>query len=281
MAHSERRSSAPREAALALLTGTIFGGVHTVSGHPLDTIKSRMQMDPAFKTASAWTVATSMWRQEGFASFFHGCVPPLWGSMMYRSVMLSAYEFAFTKLDKECEEESFMKSELSPWLPLRPMVVVSSVFASSMRGVLESPIEYAKVMGQIRRQWQWAHVYRGVHWQMLRTTALLIPIFSSMDVCRRKTTLLQSFAGTFFVTAVSSGLAYIMCWPLETFKNLAQSGLPTPGASVAQRIAYLGGPWGVYRGVMPGALAGAMRNGAGMVAMIYAQRLATRLGLRD
>lgn len=281
MAHSERRSSPGREAALALFTGTIFGGVHTISGHPLDTIKSRMQLDASHKTSSAWAVTLSMWRTEGPLSFFRGCVPPLWGSMIYRGVMLSAYEWAYTKLDKECGDDSFLKQDLAPWLPLRPMVVASSVFASTCRGVLESPIEYTKVMGQIRQQWQWGHVYRGVHWQMLRTTALLIPIFSSMDVFRRKTTVLQSFAGNFVVTAASSGLASVMCWPLETFKNLAQSGLPVPRATIAQRISFLGGPWGVYRGVMPGALSGAVRNGCAMVAMIYAQRLATRLGLRD
>lgn len=88
-------------------------------------------------------------------------------------------------------------------------------------------------------------------------------------------------SGNFAVTAAASGAAYVACWPLETLKNLAQSGTPRAGASVAERVAFLGGPAGLMRGVGPGALAGALRNGIGMVAMVHTQRWATRLGLRD
>ena len=263
MSHSETRASATREAALALFTGSIYGGVHTFTGHPLDTIKSRMQMDPMYSKASALEVSKSMWRTEGIRAFFRGCVPPLWGSMVYRGVMMSGYEFAFTKIDKDFADNSFMKSEILPGvLPLRPMTVAASLFAASCRGVLESPIEYAKVMGQIKQQWQWAHIYRGVQWQMIRTVALIVPIFAAMDIARRKTPhLMSTLTGNFAVTAGASGVAYLACWPLETVKNLAQSGIPHPGATMAQRIQYLGGAWGVYRGVMPGALAGSIRNG--------------------
>jgi hypothetical protein len=64
-------------------------------------------------------------------------------------------------------------------------------------------------------------------------------------------------------------------------KNLAQSGTPTPGASFRERLAYLGGPKGLFRGIWPGTLSGAIRNGAGMVAMVYAQQWATKLGMRN
>lgn len=282
MSHSEQRAGAEREAALALFTGSIYGGVHTITGHPLDTIKSRMQMDPSMSKSGALDVAKTMWRAEGVRGFFRGCIPPLWGSMVYRGLMMSGYEFAFTKIDKEFASDSFLKSEIHPtFLPVRPMVVVSSVFAASCRGVFESPIEYAKVMGQIKQKWVVKDMYRGVQWQMLRTVALLIPIFSIMDTVRRRTKLLTTLSGNFVITASASGAAYLLCWPLETLKNLAQSGIPQPGATVAQRISYLGGWTGVYRGVWPGCCAGAIRNGAGMVAMVYAQKWATRLGLRD
>jgi len=281
MSHSERRSSATREAALALLTGSLYGGVHTLTGHPLDTIKSRMQMDAVFAKSTAVQVARVMYSQEGVRAFFRGCLPPLWGSMVYRGLMMSGYEYSFTFIEKEYGADSFMKREISPYLPLRPIVVVSAFFAASCRGVFESPIEYAKVMGQIRQQWVWKDLYRGVGWQMLRTVALLIPIFSSFDVARRHTAYMSTVAGSFAVTAGASGAAYLLCWPLETLKNLAQTGIPRAGASMAERIAYLGGWSGVYRGVWPGCAAGSLRNGCGMVAMVYAQKLATRLGLRD
>ena len=35
-------------------------------------------------------------------------------------------------------------------------------------------------------------------------------------------------------------------------KNLAQSGTPHVGATVKERLQFLGGPLGIYRGVWPG-----------------------------
>ena len=64
-------------------------------------------------------------------------------------------------------------------------------------------------------------------------------------------------------------------------KNLAQSGTPTPGASIKQRLEFIGGPSGLFRGIWPGTLSGGIRNGFGMVAMVYAQQWATKLGLRE
>ena len=87
--------------------------------------------------------------------------------------------------------------------------------------------------------------------------------------------------GNFIVTAAASGLCYAICWPLETLKNLAQSGTPHPHATLTQKIAYMGGPFGLMRGVWPGTIAGALRNGCSMVLMVYAQQWATKLGLRD
>jgi solute carrier family 25 carnitine/acylcarnitine transporter 20/29 len=277
MTHNEKRGRPEQEMTLALFTGSIYGATHTLTGHPLDTIKSKMQVQAGYTSISAWQVAALIWKNEGVRGFYRGCVPPLWGSMAYRGVMMSAYELAYTS----CEQSShaWLREELV--VGIRPMVPLSSMFAATVRAVIESPIEYAKVMGQTNQQWKLAHIYRGFGAQVARTTTLLIPIFVMIDLARRKTQLMTTMLGNFAVTAAASGAAYVACWPLETLKNLAQSGTPHPGASVAQRVGFMGGPRGLMRGVGPGALAGAMRNGLGMVAMVEAHKWATRLGLRD
>ena len=58
-------------------------------------------------------------------------------------------------------------------------------------------------------------------------------------------------------------------------------GTPRPGATFRETLAYLGGPWGLFRGVWPGTLCGALRNGCAMVMMVQAQGWATKLGLRQ
>lgn len=279
MAHNEARGSVWKEAALGLLTGSIYGGTHTISGHPLDTIKSRMQLQTDYHGLSMTQSIKKLARDEGFRGFFRGCIPPLWGSMFYRGIMVSSFEYSFTWFEQNTAKDSIFQYETS--FGLRPLVPISSVFSALCRGIFENPIEYAKVMGQTGQKWNTKDVFRGFNFQVARTTGLLIPIFTICDCFRRKTDVMKTLYGNFLVTAGASSFSYLLCWPLETFKNLTQAGVPHAGATVAEKLKFLGGPRGLYRGVLPGVIAGGVRNGAAMVAMVYAQSLTTKLGLRE
>jgi hypothetical protein len=74
---------------LALFTGSLYGGTHTISGHPLDTIKSKMQIQQGYN-GGAMEVTRMIYKAEGLRGFYRGCIPPLWGSMIYRGIMMSA-----------------------------------------------------------------------------------------------------------------------------------------------------------------------------------------------
>jgi len=279
MTHNEKRGSVLREAQISLFTGSLYGATHTFTGHPLDTIKSKMQLQEGYSDLNAIKTAKRIFRTEGLLGFFRGCVPPLWGSMMYRGIMMSAYEASYTYFDQNYSDESRIKQEVC--FGLRPVVPISTVICSIARCFFESPIEYAKVMRQTGRNWTIQHIYRGFWWQVIRTTAMLLPIFSVVDIFRRKTQVLNSLGGNFLVTAGACGGAYFFCWPLETLKNMAQSGTPFPGASLKQKLVFLGGPMGLFRGVWPGTICGAVRNGFAMVALVYAHEWASILGLRQ
>lgn len=80
MAHNEVRSNPKREAILALFTGSIYGGTHTLTGHPLDTIKAKMQIQKEFFGLSSFQVARKIYSTQGIKGFFKGVVHPLWGS---------------------------------------------------------------------------------------------------------------------------------------------------------------------------------------------------------
>jgi hypothetical protein len=208
-----------------------------------------------------------MFKEFGLRGFYHGCVPPLIGSSIYRGVMLSGYELSFSYFHLNFPDDHIIKHEIFGFV--RPMVVVSVIFSSLMRGMIEgkyiniysrrkviigclAPFEYAKLMGQTEQKWEIKTMFRGLHWQLFRTTALLLPIFTTMDYCRRKTKLLNTLAGHFAVVFGIVGTAYTVTWPLETLKNLAQAGLPRPGASAMERVKHMGGPLRLMRGVAPG-----------------------------
>lgn len=101
-------------------------------------------------------------------------------------------------------------------------------------------------------------------------------------MARRKSSLFDSLAGQFLVVTGVCSFAYALAWPLETIKNCAQAGLPRSGAGLTERLVYLGGPLGLYRGAAPGILCGGLRNGCAMLAMNgVANPLITKMGLRD
>lgn len=279
MAHLERRSTPEREGQIALLTGAVYGVAHTISGHPLDNLKARLQLDRSLHGSSTLSAARHLWRTEGLHAFFRGCGPPLWGSAVYRAVMMSSYELCFTYLEA-FPDEHLVKAE--HFGCVRPVIVFSAIFCALCRTVVEAPIEQAKVMGQTGRAWQLHSLYRGLGPQTARTTAMLLSIFVPYDYARRKTTLLSTLAGQFAVVGGVCAAAYAAIHPLETIKNCAQAGLPRPGASLAERVQYLGGPRGLYRGALPSILCGGLRNGCATVAMNgFANPLMTRLGLRE
>ena len=280
MTHSEKRGTPWREAQLGLFTGGIFGATHTISGHPLDTIKSRMLgiNNSSYLKLNTMQTTAKIWRDEGVRGFFRGIVPPLWGSSIYRAVMLSAYEFAFTHVDQNFQPDHVIKQE---YMYVRPVVLCCAFFASTVRSGIENPIEYAKVMGQTGQKWIFKDIYRGFTSQIIRNTGLLIPIFAMIDWSRRHTDLMKKPIGLFGVTCGSASIGYLMAWPLETLKNLAQSSTPHAGATITQRIDYLGGFRGLYRGVVPGTICGGFRNACAMLFMNLAQQWATALGLRD
>ncbi len=104
-----------------------------------DTIKSKMQIQTGYREDGALAVIRTIWRKEGVRGFFRGCVPPLWGSMVYRGVMISSYECCYTWIEKNSAQDDFIRSEqLSAIGGLRPIVPVSAFFASICRGFFES-----------------------------------------------------------------------------------------------------------------------------------------------
>ena len=87
---------------------------------------------------------------EGVKGYFKGIIPPLWGSTVYRALMLSAYKFAFTYFSQNYEENHWINQDYMGGI--RPVVLASAFFASTVRSGVEQPVEYAKVMGQTNKK---------------------------------------------------------------------------------------------------------------------------------
>lgn len=283
MSHNEKRTTPEREFVIAMFTGAVYGATHTISGHPLDNLKTVMQLDNKYKGLNTYQAATRLWSKHRLHGFTRGIIPPLLGSSLYRSIMISSYELSYTWFDQNLSDDSLWKRDLLGGYFPRPCVWASATFCSLTRAAVEAPFEQAKVMRQTGCSWSFGtDLYRGAGMQVARTTGLLLMIFGPYDVVRRKTTWMEnSITNQWIIVTTVCGVAYAIIWPLETLKNAVQAGTPRPGATIAECISHLGGIGGLYRGALPGICGGGIRNGVGMLGMANAQRAATWLGLRD
>jgi len=284
MTHSEKRSTWYKEGAIAFGTGILYGATNAVVGHPMDTVKARMQAQAGFikgDEAGMLGVIRRVWRSEGPVGFFRGVVPPLFGSSVYRSAQFAVFEAVYTKTT----ELGWDQAKIPGTGGLAWATVASGICGASARAVVESPIEYAKVKRQTGQTWHLREAYQGFSMQYPRTVGMMTFIFCGVDSVRRWThgEALKKPQFAFLTWGAVSMLGFWVIWPLETLKNQVQAGTVVEGAispTIMQRVAHLGGPLGLYRGILPGSISVFLRNGSAAVIMAFAQRKITELGLR-
>ena len=277
MTSTERRGSkANREYAIAVGTGALFGATNTIVGHPFDTVKTKMQAQRGFGGSVHETVRTIV-ATDGLRGFFHGCIPPMWGSAVYRSAQFAVYN----ELHGALGLRPALRQHVDPFgvgseMELR--VPIAGVVGATARTIIESPIEYAKVKGQTGQTWRFGEIYQGAHLQWARTGPMMTFYFCAFDMCKRKG-YTQTALGQFISSGGCALLGFWIVWPFETLKNRAQAGM---GGSVMDSVHKMpGGLLGLYRGIGPGSVSVFLRNGAAMIVMQFANRKITEWGLRD
>jgi hypothetical protein len=176
------------EGLRGLFCGVVFGLTSPLIGHPLDSIKSKMQAQPDYLHGSTFSNLSKILRNEGFLALYRGLLPPLLGSSIFRSVQFSAYGLA--------QGASRDSPELTTPIPfaggMQWRVVTSGVFAASCRALIESPLEFIKVRRQTGQTWrvaptiaeslrnpfrEVASLYTGFSMTWARTAGLMTSFF--------------------------------------------------------------------------------------------------------
>lgn len=282
MTHAEKRTDWLKEGGISLGTGILYGGTNAIVGHPMDTVKAKMQAQSGFMQGEGMlSVCKRVWQTEGFRGFFRGVVPPFCGSSVYRSTQFAVFEAVYTW----CELNGYNKELIPLSGGLAYTTVISGMCGASARAFIEQPIEYAKVKRQTGQVWYVREAYQGFFMQLPRTVGMMTFIFSGVDSVRRWSggAALKHPLGQFCTWGGVSMLGFWVIWPLETLKNQVQAGTAVNGSTdvtLRQRIAYLGGPLGLYRGILPGSISVFLRNGTAAIVMGAAQRKITEWGLR-
>ena len=102
-----------------------------LTGHPLDSMKVRMQNS---KTKVSFTgIISQTFRNEGFLGFYKGMGPPLITVPLINSIVFASYEFCKRQLGVIDEKDfTFQQS------------MVSGMFAGLVNSFVLAPIELVK-----------------------------------------------------------------------------------------------------------------------------------------
>lgn len=281
MTHNEERVHWIREGAIGLGVGVLYGFTTVVVGHPFDTLKTKMQAQTGFEGTSMVQTFWKTLKTHGVRGLYRGCIPPLWGSGIYRSIQFAAFEAVYTH-----QSESFGMYELPMTGGLQLRVLLGAACSATARAIIETPLEYAKVRGQTNQKWQLSKVYTGFGVTWVRTMGLMTTFFTLVDSGRRNFPdhFKRPLLGPLLTAGVAATMAWWIVWPLEYMRCQVQCSNGKE-MSVLERMRLViherGGFLALYRGLLPGTLRSFFANGASMVVMSFAQRKASEMGLRD
>ncbi|EDO31843.1 predicted protein [Nematostella vectensis] len=282
MTHNEKRIGWLQEGMIGLGVGVLYGTTSVAVGHPFDTIKTKMQAQAGFEKTSMIKSFIKTVKTQGIRGLYRGCVPPLWGSGIYRSTQFAVFEAAYTFLShhRTCTKEI----PFTGGLQLR--VVLAGMLGSTSRAIIETPLELAKVRRQTGQSWQFRGLYKGFGVTWCRTMGLMTTYFILVDTGRRHfpEQFKRPLLGPFLTSGIAATLAWWIVWPLEYMKSQVQGNYGKEMPVVARmRLVFRekGGFFALYRGILPGSIRSFMSNGCSMVVMSWAQRKVSDWGLRS
>ena len=79
--------------------GVLYGTTSVCVGHPFDTIKTKMQAQQGFENRSMLRSFAKTLQEQGIRGLYRGCLPPLFGSGIFRSTQFAVFESVYTYMD--------------------------------------------------------------------------------------------------------------------------------------------------------------------------------------
>mmetsp|Transcript_5004 Transcript_5004/g.10779 ORF Transcript_5004/g.10779 Transcript_5004/m.10779 type:complete len:306 (-) Transcript_5004:2125-3042(-) len=289
--HSD--ASATKNAIIGLGCGVAYGITSPLVGHPIDTIKTKMQAQKGYATGGMFATAKTVFVKDGLKGFYRGLLPPLFGSVFFRSVQFAAYGAAHAA-KPDGPDGSLTKAwrtEIPFTGGLEVRVLGAGLFAASVRATFESPLEFMKVRRQTGSNWriygtwqeslrhplkEFSHIFTGFGITWMRTAGLMTSFFVMVDYGYRYVPDLFNapLIGPFMKGGVCATMSWWLIWPFETMKSKVQAG-DEGGSAWKRAIAQIRqkGFLSLYRGILPGSIRSFVANGTSMLVFTYCQKL--------
>lgn len=117
-------------------------------GHPLDTVKVRLQLNPAYK--GAWDCLLQTIKREGILGLYKGMASPLAGISIVNAVLFSAYGWM----------KNVQSSNGGQLLSIRE-IAVAGAFAGIVNSFVLSPVELFKIRLQAEHSSSSVRILKG------------------------------------------------------------------------------------------------------------------------
>lgn len=213
------------ESVASFLCGMLFGATSVIVGHPLDSVKTKMQADSRYINLSTTGAVLQLAREGGIGGFYRGIIPPLIGSTFFRSIQFASYGATVTY----CKDDDHILRR-TKIAGVEARVFLGGAMAGLSRALLESPLDLIKTRKQtdpsVRfRDIQFRDFFRGLSATVVRNVLLLGTFFVFLDRYQAMQALPRG--------AISTTAAWTVVWPLDVAKSRLQS---TEGAKASEGL---------------------------------------------
>ncbi|CAR24417.1 Mitochondrial ornithine carrier protein [Lachancea thermotolerans] len=251
-----------QEALKDILYGSIAGAAGKVIEYPLDTIKVRLQTQPAHLFPTSWSCIKYTYANEGFLKgFYQGVSSPLVGAALENAVLFVTFNRAQNFLK---QYESLSPLSLTVW---------SGAFAGACTSYVLTPVELVKCTLQVSnlknsktshsKVWPTVkHIvsqngisglWRGQSSTFIRECAGGAVWFTTYESVKQylanKRNDTENQTWELLTAGASAGVAFnASVFPADTIKSTAQTehlGI----VNATKRILARNGPAGLYRGL--------------------------------
>ncbi|XP_029362261.1 solute carrier family 25 member 45 [Echeneis naucrates] len=224
---------------LEFIAGSISGAVGLAVGHPLDTVKVRLQAQSVYK--GILHCVTSTYAREGLHGFFKGMAFPVLTTGILNSIVFGSYSNALDYLTQS------QRSNRSQGKPASAAQIFSAgCFSGLMQVFVLAPIDLVKVrlQGQttadryrgpvhclslILKGEGLRGLYRGGLALALRDVPCYGLYFLPYEVTRKALTESGTQSGTFAIL-MAGGIAGVVTWAFATPMDVVKARLQMSGA---------------------------------------------------
>jgi len=215
-----------------LIAGTVGGACGIVVGHPIDTVKVRLQVDRNYKGITDCVIKT--WRIEGPASFFKGVVAPVLGAAPINAVVFVTYG-GVMRLAAKNYGKKLNDSELPIYYH-----GLAGIVAGFSQNVFGTPNELVKIKCQVNRRenvrsiqmakrlYNEGGLFRGLYQGWWITAARDTPAFGVYFVSYEfYRTLFQEWGfsqtwSAFFAGGMAGSNSFLFTHPIDVIKSIRQ-----------------------------------------------------------